>query len=417
MKHHNKRNNNNNEADQTGDIMIWVIIFILMFAFPPVGLVLLILKIRSYAKPSNNTKSAPGARTSNTKNQSHSQFGTAASQTVHKAAATAQTAKANTTRPHAHNTSTAKPGKFTDHKQLKSKSAVAIPIILLLISIALFILGATTMIGAAVDIFGAAGLSRWLEFWMGAFYFSGGFIALISRNIFTKRFGRYRNYFAYIADKNIIPLANIAQTAGVSVKTAKRDIQTMINSGYFEFGSYIDNELESLVLCSEAAEEFRKSARPFNSDVTDAPEVSPNQYMAIMTELRETRLAIADITISEKIEKIEEITAKIFRTVEEHPEKKKQIRRFESYYLPTTMKLVRSYTTLEKQGVKGEHIMSAKENIEQVLDTLATGYEQQLDQLFKSDAMDIAADITVLENLMHQDGLKGDHPDFKTMTG
>jgi 5-bromo-4-chloroindolyl phosphate hydrolysis protein len=88
-----------------------------------------------------------------------------------------------------------------------------------------------------------------------------------------------------------------------------------------------------------------------------------------------------------------------------------------SYYLPTTLKLVRSYATLEKQGVKGENITSTKKSIGEILDTLSVGYEQQLDQLFKSDAIDIAADINVLENLMQQDGLTGEKSGFQTAAG
>jgi len=86
-----------------------------------------------------------------------------------------------------------------------------------------------------------------------------------------------------------------------------------------------------------------------------------------------------------------------------------------NYYLPTTLKLLRSYATLEKQGINGENITSAKENIGRILDTLATGYAQQLDQLFESDVIDIAADINVLENLMQQDGLTGEKPGMRVM--
>jgi len=86
-----------------------------------------------------------------------------------------------------------------------------------------------------------------------------------------------------------------------------------------------------------------------------------------------------------------------------------------SYYLPTTLKLVRSYATLEKQGIKGENIVGTKQSIGNILDTLLTGYEQQLDKLFKSDAIDIAADINVLENLMQQDGLVSDKQEFQVL--
>jgi hypothetical protein len=79
-----------------------------------------------------------------------------------------------------------------------------------------------------------------------------------------------------------------------------------------------------------------------------------------------------------------------------------------SYYLPTTLKLLHSYETLERQGVDGENITAAKQDIARVLDTLADGYEQQLDRLFRADKLDITSEINVLENMLKQDGLNTD---------
>ena len=38
-------------------------------------------------------------------------------------------------------------------------------------------------------------------------------------------------------------------------------------------------------------------------------------------------------------------------------------------------------------------------------DTVVEGFEKQLDQLFKADAMDIATDVEVLERMLDKDGL------------
>ena len=138
---------------------------------------------------------------------------------------------------------------------------------------------------------------------------------------------------------------------------------------------------------------------------------------AFLAELREVSTFIKDETISDKVKRLDELTSKIFQIIEESPEKQPQLRRFTSYYLPTTLKLVRSYVTLEKQGVKGQNITNTKKSIGDILDTLSTGFEQQLDQLFKSDAIDIASDINVLENLMQQDGLTGDKSGFQVSQG
>ena len=301
-----------------------------------------------------------------------------------------------------------------ERTQLEKKTGKFVSVVLLLIAFALFALGANTIIGAARDIWGL-GLSRWTDFYLGIFLVLGGFISFFSRNIGVKRLSRYKRYFVYVSDRDIVPISEIALTAGVSQRTVKRDIQAMINEGYLNRDAYIDKQRNCLVMIPDPMESVKRTESGA-VDVT-APitaETPENQYMAIIQELREINYAIVDYPISSKIDRIEEVTAKIFRIVEEDPEKLPQIRRFMNYYLPTTLKLLRSYATLEKQGISGENITSAKESIESVLDTLTTGYEQQLDQLFRTDALDIAADINVLENLMQQDGLTTSKSQFQS---
>ena len=72
------------------------------------------------------------------------------------------------------------------------------------------------------------------------------------------------------------------------------------------------------------------------------------------------------------------------------------------------MKILRSYARLDAQGVEGENISAAKERIEGMMDQVVEGFEKQLDKLFSSDAMDIAADVQVLENMLKKDGLAGE---------
>ena len=270
---------------------------------------------------------------------------------------------------------------------------------------------------SAFSDFGGAGGVNLTDLVMGIFYLLGGAMAFFSRNVVRNRFSRYKNYYSFIEGRDIVPIHNLAQVAGTSQKNVLKDLQAMLNNDFLQIGTYIDYELECLVLSPQSAEKMRTSIKNQVADALEPESITEFQYKATLAELREVNSFVADETISAKVKRLEELTAKIFRIVEETPQKQPQIRRFTSYYLPTTLKLVRSYSTLEKQGEKGENIMSAKKSIGDILDTLSTGFEQQLDQLFKSDAIDIAADINVLENLMKQDGLKEDKMFTQTLEG
>ena len=48
-----------------------------------------------------------------------------------------------------------------------------------------------------------------------------------------------------------------------------------------------------------------------------------------------------------------------------------------------------------------------KELIEDMLDTICVAFSKQLDNLYGEEAMDISADITVMEQMLAQEGLGG----------
>ncbi len=124
-------------------------------------------------------------------------------------------------------------------------------------------------------------------------------------------------------------------------------------------------------------------------------------------EMRRLNDSIEDPHISAQIEKLELLASKIIDHVIQRPEKLPQIRKFMSYYLPTTIKLLNSYDRMGAAGVSGEHIGGTMKKIEDMLETILRSFEKQLDSLFANEAMDISSDITVLENLLAQEGLGG----------
>ena len=84
------------------------------------------------------------------------------------------------------------------------------------------------------------------------------------------------------------------------------------------------------------------------------------------------------------------------------------MRSFLSYYLPTTLKILRAYAPYGGAGRGRErNIRSAKARIEGMMDKVVEGFEKQLDKLFQDDAMDIATDVQVLERMLEKDGLSG----------
>ena len=105
---------------------------------------------------------------------------------------------------------------------------------------------------------------------------------------------------------------------------------------------------------------------------------------------------------------MELIIRRIFERAQAHPEIVPDLKKLMDYYLPMTVKLLNAYADMDAQPVQGETIRSSKKEIEATLDTLNLAFEKLLDDLFEDTAMDVSSDISVLNTLLAQEGLKDD---------
>ena len=133
-----------------------------------------------------------------------------------------------------------------------------------------------------------------------------------------------------------------------------------------------------------------------------------------ISEMRRLDANIADEKISADIRRLEAVSNSIFQQVKADPAKLPQIRRFMDYYLPTTLKLLNAYDRMDAAGVSGQNINSTKRRVEDMMATIVSAFEKQLDSLFGADAMDISADITVLESMLAREGLAGEKLEAET---
>ena len=156
--------------------------------------------------------------------------------------------------------------------------------------------------------------------------------------------------------------------------------------------AYLDMRRKCLVVTGKPPEPTPKKAKKSKVEKAD-PMPEKDQYQKILDELRRVNDAIPDEEMTDKISRLEAVS-----------------RKFMDYYLPTSLKLLNTYAELDNQGVEGENISESKRRIELTMDTLVKAFENQLDRLFASDALDVSADIDVMQNMLRADGLTDDAP-------
>lgn len=219
---------------------------------------------------------------------------------------------------------------------------------------------------------------------------------------------RYANYLAVIGNAQSMSFRRLSEITGRPEKKVIDDLERMIEKNYFGPTAYLDQGLGYFFRSRTAAEEAAAKQRT----AAATPKEAEQGYAGVLRDIRRANDRIADPILSAKIDRLEEVTAQIFRVIEKDAKKEKQVRTFLEYYLPTTQKLLDSYAEFEAAGVDGENLRMAKEKIEETMDNIVQGFEHQLDALYAAEAMDIQSDIDVMNNMMKRDSAMGTS-DFK----
>lgn len=236
---------------------------------------------------------------------------------------------------------------------------------------------------------------------------------------------RYRRYRQVIGERTFCLVEELSAAIGKKPKFVQKDLKKMIRDGFFPQG-YLDKKETCLItdqqtyqqyLQTEKAYESRKeeekagAARETEASAAAGPRTEEDAELlaegqSYIRHIHVCNDRIEDPAISEKLDRMEMIVTRIFTEAGRNPEVADDLKKMMSYYLPTTKKLLDAYCELDAQPVQGENIETTKKEIAATLDTLNHAFAKLLDDLFEEKAWDISSDISVLNTMLAQEGLK-----------
>ena len=149
------------------------------------------------------------------------------------------------------------------------------------------------------------------------------------------------------------------------------------------------------------------------------PEPEPVSYGAavdaILAEAKKARAemerlaaSIPDQDVKQKIASLLSLSDRIAQDAIQDEADIPQIQKFQNYFLPSTIGLLNAYDRMSAQGVNGENISGSRQRIADMLQTEVEAFQKQLDALYRNDAMDVDADIKVMQQLLEREGLGKD---------
>ncbi len=234
-------------------------------------------------------------------------------------------------------------------------------------------------------------------------------------NSLLARVRRFLRYRTFLKGSSFASIEHLAAFSGRQKDFVVKDLKKMIQNGMFE-QAFLDEEETCIMLDRDTYQQYlnlqkRMDQKQENSSNDGGDQSEQAAMIAVgreyISQIRAANDAIPGQEISEKLDKLESVTAKVFWYVEQHPEKLSDIQNFMSYYLPTTLKLVNAYREFGEKTEQSQEIQYAQSEILHILDTINLAFANLLNSLYEEDILDITTDISTLEKVLAQDGLTG----------
>ncbi len=128
----------------------------------------------------------------------------------------------------------------------------------------------------------------------------------------------------------------------------------------------------------------------------------------MLDALKNEKTAINEYVFTRRIDETRQALDRVLRAIIEDPDKAHRIRKMNSYYLPTALKLLQGYRSAKQQGTSYMTMAETREDVLATLDQLNEALATILDAMLKDDLEDMDVEIEVFERMLKSDGLKED---------
>ncbi len=147
-----------------------------------------------------------------------------------------------------------------------------------------------------------------------------------------------------------------------------------------------------------------------NKKQEDLQDKTKNLY-DILNEAKNKNKQIMDMEtkvdnpeLRKNIKEIGETVNKMIKTIEQKPEKLKNMSNFFNYYLPVTFNILKKYDEIENQRLSSNEGKQFMQQTESMIEKINNAFKNQLSNLYQTDMVDTDAEMKVFETMLKADG-------------
>lgn len=162
----------------------------------------------------------------------------------------------------------------------------------------------------------------------------------------------------------------------------------------------------------EKTEDTQEDIQPMiEQELKEDQKAMDNKAKKQIVLLKDYNEKIPNEKVSQDIEAIIRLVEAIMEYLEKYPSQASSMNKFLDYYLPTVMKLLEVYQLYDEIPNLSEDMKVTLTKIEASLESMKQALNKKIDQFYQEESMITGANITMLNTLLHQEGLLDDSLD------
>ena len=290
------------------------------------------------------------------------------------------------------------PKKVKENKKTYLKASRGDLLIRIFFGIPIMIIFAIPMFVTALTVLPFS-LKIWLIIMVAlAPFFAVGALLAIPALSNLKLVDEAEKYYRIMNDKLYMNIDDIAMFANESRDNVERNLRKLIERRNFPQG-HIDASGQCFMLNNEVYKEYlaledqRRSQQVIEDKNVSEGSIIPEGRQYVLS-IKEMHLGIKSEPMSSKLTKLETVLVAI-----------KKLDKLMRYYLPTTIKLIKTYSDFDNVISPDEEILSTKKEIELTIDSINEACMEFQNRLYKDTAFDADTDAALLKTMLAKEGL------------
>lgn len=227
---------------------------------------------------------------------------------------------------------------------------------------------------------------------------------------------RMRRYLAAMGEETAVPVQRLAEAVQRPVPFVKKEISKMIRQGWLP-NAYLDDQEDVFFINAEEyrALQRKQEAAARAASGKETPKTAQDELDELMQQGKDfitllddhIRATGAEPEVCGQLEHMRTTAGDIMSWVAAHPQSAGKVRRFARYYMPTTLKLLRTYDDVK--GQQSDVANGIRQDIGGILGTLNTAFDNLQADLLSDTALDVSSEISAMQTMLAQDGLSAEN--------